>query len=138
MKVLSSACALFVVLSSSAVWACSCAPPPPPKKSLAVSAAVFAGKVKTIERNGRLLKVTLEISRTWKGTKGKTVVVTTAASGAACGFGFKKGSSYLVYCYKPRGKGAKPVALVVSLCSRTRPLERAKEDLKELGPGKKP
>lgn len=129
---------LAVVVAASPAWSCSCIPSPPPKQALAKSAAVFAAKVVDIDRGERQLKVTLEISRTWKGTKGKTVTVITALSGASCGYGFKKGKSYLVYCHQSQ-KGGKPTGpLYASLCSRTKPLEKAKKDLKVLGDGKKP
>jgi hypothetical protein len=56
---------------------------------------------------------------------GATVSVTTAGSGPACGYTFKIGGQYLVYAYRPKdGSG-----LSVSLCSRTRPLANAAEDL---------
>ena len=99
---------------------------------------MFSGKVTAVTRTGRFLKVTVAISRTWKGTKGKTVVVTTASSGAACGYGFKKGTSYLVYCYSTSKKPVKAAPLRTNICTRTRPLASSKGDLKELGPGKKP
>jgi len=129
---------LAVAVAVSPAWACSCIAPPAPKQAMAKSAAVFAAKVGKVERGERQLKVTLQISRTWKGTKGTTVTVLTSLSGASCGYGFQKGKSYLVYCHQSQ-KGGKPTGpLRASLCSRTKPLERAKNDLKALGDGKKP
>jgi hypothetical protein len=138
MRMPSAVYALLAMAVSSSAWACSCAPPPPPKQSLAKSAAVFAGKVTAVKRDGFQVRVTFEISKTWKGTKGKTVEVTTASSGAACGYAFKKGSSYLVYCYAPKVEGKKATMLSTNICSRTKTLASAKADLKDLGPGKKP
>ena len=113
--------------------ACDCAPNPPPKEALAKAAAVFSAKVIKIEDDGAAgRKVTLTIQEVWKGVDGKTVVVSTAKSGAACGYGFQQDQSYLVYAYK-EGAG-----LRVSLCSRTTPLDKAKDDLKEIGQGKAP
>jgi hypothetical protein len=138
MRILSGACFLFAAAVATPAWSCSCIAPPPPKTALEKSAAVFAGKVTAIERQGLKYRVTFEISRTWKGTRGKTIDVTTATSGAACGFGFKKGSSYLVYCYAPDKNAKKPVLLGTNICTRTKSHASAKADLKDLGPGKKP
>ncbi|MFQ5731150.1 MAG: hypothetical protein ACE5KM_04245 [Planctomycetaceae bacterium] len=138
MRTLSLFAFLAVAVNASPTWSCSCIAPPPPKTALAKSAAVFLAKVVDIERGKRQYEVTFEISRTWKGTRGKNVTVHTALSGAACGYGFKKGKSYLVYCYQAK-KDGKPIGpMRTNICTRTKPLERAKADLKELGEGKKP
>ena len=129
----------LILAVSSHAMACSYAVPQPPKKAMELAAAVFSGKVTKVERTGQFrLKVTIEIARTWKGTKGKSVEVITAASGAACGYGFKKGESYLVYSHRSKDKDRRPGPLGASLCSRTKRLKAAGEDLKALGEGKKP
>jgi hypothetical protein len=129
---------LAIAVATSPAWSCKCALPPPPKQALAQSAAVFQAKVVKIEKGARQFEVTFEITRTWKGTQGKSVTVVTASSGAACGCGFKAGTSYLVYCHQSRKDGKPTGPLRASLCSRTRLLASAQEDLKELGKGKKP
>jgi hypothetical protein len=113
--------------------ACSCAPPPPPKKALEGAKAVFVGKVTEIKEDENTFEyvVTFEVQSTYKGVSTKKVQVRTATSGAACGYGFGKGKSYLVYC------GGKD-QLRASLCSRTKPIEKAKEDIAEIGDGKPP
>lgn len=111
--------------------ACSCAPPPPPKEAMEKAKAVFAGKVTgVVDRDGRKT-VTLDVSRSWKGAGVKKVVVTTASSGAACGYGFstKGDAEYLVYAFDDGAGG-----LSTNICTRTKPLAGAEEDLKELGP----
>ena len=129
----------LILAVSSHAMACSCIPSPPPKKALEVSAAVFSGKVTKVERTAQFkLKVTIQVARTWKGTKGKTVEVLTVNSGAACGYSFKKGESYLVYGYKPKTEDGKVGPLSTGLCTRTKNLKAAGEDLKALGEGKKP
>lgn len=125
------------MLTAGIADACSCLRPPPPKKALAKSAAVFAGKVKSVKKVGVKHVVEIEIMRTWKGTKGKTVTVETATNSAACGYGFKVGTSYLVYCYAPP-KGSKVKVLKTNICTRTKTLKSAKADLDALGKGKKP
>ena len=129
---------LAVVFVGAPTWSCSCIAPPPPKQALKKSAAVFAAKVTDIERDARRYEVTFKITRTWKGTKGKDVTVVTALNSAACGYNFKKGKSYLVYCYQPKKDGKPFGPLSTNICTRTKPMERAKADLKELGEGKKP
>jgi len=128
---------MLLIAQTATVRACTCAPPPPPKKALKKSAAVFSGTVTSIKQVGSHNLVTLQIKRTWKGTKGKTVTVKTHTSSAACGYQFRKGTAYLVYCFQPP-KNKKTKQLQTNICTRTKPLARAKEDLKELGPGKKP
>lgn len=116
-------------------WSCSCAPPPPPKGALENAVAVFSGKcVEMKEANQFTKQFTFEVAKVWKGEVGKKVTVTTAANGAACGYGFdtKGEATYIVYCF---GKGD---ALQTNLCTRTRPLSAAAEDLKELGDGAPP
>ena len=66
----------------------------------------------------------------WKGPSSyETTSLTTARSDASCGFTFVEGKEYIVYSRD----GA-----TVSLCSRTRPVAYAHEDLDELGEGQKP
>ena len=125
-----------------AVEACRCRPPPPPKQSLAQSGAVFLGKVTDIQYNdaGRYKIATLEVTGFWKGEVGKTVKVRTSISSAACGYNFQKDNVYLVYCLKPTGKqaDAKQQVFQTNICTRTRPISQAKEDIKAFGEGKKP
>jgi hypothetical protein len=131
---------LFVILlPSSIVFACKCRQPPAPKVALEASSAVFSGKVTNIETDNQgIVRITFEISRTWKGTKESSVKVSTATTSAACGYKFKKGESYLVYCYRSDSRGKKPGILHTNICTRTRSLKMAVDDLKELGEGKKP
>lgn len=126
-----------IALAAGLADACSCAPNPPAKQALEKSGAVFTAKVVKMndEAGGAGIRreVTLEVIRVWKGVTAKSLTVSTAKSGAACGYGFQEGKSYIVYAHK--GDGEK---LFVSLCSRTAPLERAQGDVKELGEGKAP
>ena len=120
--------------------ACDCKPPPAPKEALEKSAAVFVAKVVKIEDDpvsARGRKVHVEVEKWWKGGDTATLIVSTAKSGATCGYGFREGGRYLVYAYGEKGKNE---PLLVSLCSRTRTLEQAETsgDFKELGDGKPP
>ena len=129
--------AVVSVFMAAEVFACSCAPPPPPKEALAASSAVFTGKVVAVEDVGDFQRsVTIEVASSWKGVKAKTVTVKTAKDSAACGYGFEKGKSYLVYAREVKEGEAK--VLSTNLCSRTRTLAEAKEDLAALGDAVKP
>lgn len=132
-------CVAAVCLNSRAM-ACKCAPPPAPKIALKQAAAVFAGKVVEIEVDqAKYMKtVTFKVSRLWKGEGGEIVKVTTALHGATCGYGFKKGGEYMVYCYANKAKNGKPVVLRTNLCTRTRPMANAADDIKAIGKGNKP
>ena len=111
--------------------ACSCMRLTP-SEGLTSSHAVFTGEVTKIEKNEATrfggLEVTLRVKRVWKGELGEEVKVHTAASSAACGYTFVKGTTYLVYAVRDE---ADPMR--VSLCSRTAPEDQAKEDLDFLG-----
>jgi len=113
-------------------FACSCVPPPEPKKALEGSVAVFSGKVTKVEIDEKKFRkeVTIEVQTVWKGAEKKTLVVGTASQGSLCGYSFKKGESYLLYCYGKK-------SLSTNICSRTKLLSKAGDDIKELGDGKK-
>lgn len=135
---------LFIVISllfinTAIVNACSCVQPAPPKESLEHSTAVFAGKVVDIDVPSGLVissadpvKVTFEVLEIWKGHDYKTLVLTTARDGASCGYSFKQNEEYIVYAYGEENK------LSAGICSRTKLLTNAQEDLRELGEGNLP
>ena len=111
--------------------ACSCMRLTP-AEGLSSSQAVFTGEVVSVEKNETTkfggLEATLRVEDVWKGDIGAQVVVHTAASSAACGYNFVVGTKYLVYAYTDETDPMR-----VSLCSRTAPVENAKEDLDSLG-----
>lgn len=112
-------------------YACSCMKLTP-SEGFTSSTTVFTGEVTDISKNestqfgGRA--VTLRVKRLWKGEPKKTIEVHTAGSSAACGYPFKMGETYLVYAVSDE---ADPMR--VSLCSRTAPVDQAKDDLSFLG-----
>lgn len=114
---------------SDAALACSCVVTPDPQVAREASDAVFSGKVTGIVQSGqsgRMLKVTLQVDRAWKGATCGEVTLETAADGATCGFGFEQGKSYLVYAVEEDG-------LTTNLCTRSRSIDQADEDLGALG-----
>ncbi|CAH1054551.1 hypothetical protein [Paenibacillus pseudetheri] len=129
----------LLTVHPSVTYACSCVVPAEPLEAMESSSAVFTGKVvDKKEPKGTLIssadpvKVTFEVDSSWKGVEGNQVTLTTALSSASCGFEFVEGESYIVYA-SANGEGESD-KLVASLCSRTKLLASASEDLKELGP----
>jgi hypothetical protein len=118
-----------LVLYSSPAHACSCVEPPPPLAALAQATAVFEARVSRMETDTARLRTTahLIVIRQWKGNLPEDVTVTTASQGSLCGFTFTPDTRYLLYA-----EGTGPNALSVSLCSRSRPMEQAGEDLAAL------
>ena len=118
------------------VYACSCAITKSATEAFDSASAVFAGKVlsRDIQSSGQPgwntaspFKVTLEVSQVWKGPKDSTIDIFTANLGASCGYTFNENQQYLVYAY-PREGGT----LETGLCSRTKSLANAKEDVTQL------
>lgn len=127
----------LLTVRPSVTYACSCVMPAEPLEALENSAAVFTGKVVDIkESKGTIIssadpaEVTFEVVSSWKGVETNKVKLTTELSSASCGFTFTEGESYIVYT----GDGGEPEGLKTGLCTRTKLLSSAGEDLKELGP----
>lgn len=125
---------LCLLIAANVADACKCAPPPPPKEAMAGAEAVFSGKCIDIVIKDRQKICTFEVDRVWKGEVGAKVVITTAEHGATCGYGFSTegDATYMVYARGKKGEFS------TSICTRTRGLANAKDDLKELGDGAKP
>jgi MYXO-CTERM domain-containing protein len=107
--------------------ACSCLRPEGPREELLKFAAVFEGRVVTVTPGDGGFDVALEVARAWKGVATPTVTVATAESSAACGFAFAEGESYLLYADEIEGR------LAVTICSRSREIAGAGEDLEAFG-----
>ena len=115
--------------------ACSCADSGPPCQSFWKAEAVFSATVVsksviTVESgNQRLPKeqqiaVKFLVEDTFRGSLGgNDVEIVTGMGGGDCGYNFEKGRKYLVYASEWHGR------LYTGICSRTRPLNQADEDL---------
>jgi hypothetical protein len=121
-------------LATSYALACSCMAPPPPAQAMEKAAAVFSGKVTAIKAEGHGKSVMIKVDQSWKGVETETVTVHTSSDSASCGFAFKEGTDYLVYAF---AKDENDKGLSTNLCTRTKSLASAKEDLDALGEGKK-
>jgi hypothetical protein len=122
------------LLCATPAFACSCLQPGSPKAELENADAVFLGTVSAVEplAGGPFprLEVTLRLLAVWKGVpEGEEVTLGTAADGAACGYGFEMGKTYVVYAYG----GDEGEELTTSLCTRNASKDEATEDLAALG-----
>jgi hypothetical protein len=128
---------VFLLVCVKSIHACTCAPPQSASKELERAAAVFSGKVVSIKRHKGAsdlftrVEVVFEVKTAWKRVESAEISIFTSAQSSACGYSFKAGRTYLVYAH-----GNDDGRLVTSICSRTRRLKDAREDLKELGSGK--
>jgi len=116
--------------------ACSCMMPGPPCQSAWNADAVFSGTVLSIEQidndpRGRSWEsrlVRFSVQRGFINGPSGTVDIVTGMGGGDCGYQFKVGGQYLVYASKNPASGR----LSASICSRTKPLAEAAEDLRYL------
>jgi hypothetical protein len=74
-------------------------------------------------------KVTLKVNEAFTGLTAETkqITIETGLGGGDCGYAFEQGVEYLVYAYRTPTGG-----LGTGICSRTRPVAEAEEDLKYL------
>lgn len=141
-RLLIVAATVLASLGAEDALACSCASSGPPCQGTFTADAVFVGTVQSItpipadgpplrpdeHRFPKELHIAFEAVTPFRGVKGHAVTVSTASSGPACGYQFKEGERYLVYAHHRSGAPE----FVVSLCSRTRLLAEAAEDLQFL------
>ncbi|WP_456276936.1 hypothetical protein [Bacillus sp. AK128] len=139
MKLIKYICLLVFVLTLTLIvkpipsYACSCVPSPPVEEELERANSVFSGKVLSIEEDTsnefEPIKVTFQVNEIWKGENTSQISVYTARDSASCGFNFSKDESYLVYAIQNEG------ILKTGICSLTKELSRANDDLTILGEG---
>lgn len=127
---LSTLASLWLLAAVPRAAACSCAEQPF-EAARAEAAAIFEARVTAIEDGDEGTRhVHLDVVQTWLAAEHEHVEVVTAVSGAACGYPFAVGQSYLVYA-----SGVEGEAYRVGLCSRTRPMADADDDRALLGSG---
>lgn len=118
-------------VSAGRALACSCAGTKVPCQAYGEASAVFVGtvidsRIVTVKRgnyDNQQRVVRLAIDSPFRGVEGAEVEVQTGLGGGDCGFGFVHTRQYLVYAYEHEGK------LSTGICTRTRPIARAAEDL---------
>lgn len=97
------------------------------------AAAVFAGKVSTVQANAlggyNPVRVSFTVSEVWKGDLSSNAIIFTGLGDSDCGYDFQIGQEYLVYARDVRG------VLNSGICYRTTLLSSAAADLSILGEG---
>jgi hypothetical protein len=129
-----------LLLSPSGARACTCMAGIPLCESAWTSDVVFSGEVLSVESftnpNGERFtpnrRVRIRVIESWRGNVSGVVEVTTGGGGGDCGYTFLPKMTYLVYAYARGG------ALSTGICSRTRPLSQADEDVAYLKTATKP
>ena len=92
------------------------------------STAIFSGEVVEIRSGVNFLQARFRVERSWKGVEAEQVSVFTENTAESPHY--RVGEKYLVFAGIRDGK------LFTGNCSRTKLLEYADEDLKQLGEGK--
>lgn len=131
---------LALVALPSRADACSCVAGAPLCQTFWSTPLVFSGTVTEIEpvpsENPRLMStrriVRFRVGRTWRGDASGTIEIGTGMGGGDCGYNFVKGEQYLVFASGSPGRYS------TGICSRTRPLDTAAEDLNYLETALKP
>jgi hypothetical protein len=120
-------------------WACSCFLRPA-CFAYSTTDSLFVGQVMEIvdqdkpNPQGQIaytvapLLVRFRVQERFRGATDNIVEVSTGRGGGDCGYPFKVGETYLVYAYKAGNSGT----LRTGICSRTRSLEKASDDLEFL------
>jgi hypothetical protein len=123
--IISGLFAIFASLTNQRAMACDCARPGSPREELQRVDAVFSGEVSSVSRE----KIEFKVEKLWKGPRAKRISIRYEQS--TCTYPFVLGKKYLVYAY---GKEI----FSTHICTRTKELDKASDDLKELGEGKEP
>jgi len=114
--------------------ACSCAYIGPLEMYKSAD-GVFTGVVTTktaVDQYGiPFFRVGFRVTGVWKGINTSTVHVSTSSSGASCGVNLLPTEEYLVYAFDYGESPSGPWR--THLCTRTRRLEYAQEDLEAIG-----
>jgi hypothetical protein len=98
------------------------------KVALKQSAAVFSGEVLDLKNGGTYIEARFRVERSWKGVE--TEEVTVLADRTVESPHYRVGEKYLVFAY------TRDAQLFTGNCSRTKKVEYAEEDLRQLGEGK--
>jgi hypothetical protein len=127
-----------LLLAPTEARGCTCAIPGPPCQAYWSTSTVFSGQVteiKTFTSDDEPFKgykqklVRFSVIQAFRGASGTSAETVTGNGGGDCGYPFKVGESYLVYAYH----NPKDNRLYASICSRTRRLSEAGEDMEYIG-----
>jgi hypothetical protein len=126
---------LVILVSWSSAFSCTCISNGPPCQAYGNTAVVFVGtpiEVKTTTRENAGVEsrypqrlFTFRIEEHFRGLDAAQVEIRTGMGGGDCGYDFKVGERYLVYASFNAANGL----FATSICTRTRPVSAAGEDL---------
>jgi len=130
------ACFIMILLMEvEAQHACTCMAPATAVEAFHKSSAVFRGKVTRIyqsvwdtagfARTGNY-RVKFDVTKHWKGSQSKSIVVITRLSGEACGFPFEERREYLVYV------APGPASIETGICTGTKSVVGADLEMGQL------
>ena len=140
--------AIVFAFASRDALACSCMNPGTPCESYGKAAAVFVGTVtgvrdstqqiaKEVAERRKLgdlggldwgpMAFKFSVEQAYLGVAGSEVEIFTGNGAGDCGFRFQPGQRYLVYAYRYKDR------LSTSICQRTKPFNKATEDIAFLG-----
>jgi hypothetical protein len=114
-----------VILNSGNASACFCSPPDF-SQSIMDAKAIFSGKVVEVSHE----KVVFAVEGVWKGKVEEKI--TLGMNQSSCTYPFEQGETYLVYALKYKDSDFSEYRLFTNLCTRTRRLGEAKQDIKNL------
>ena len=115
-------------------YGCSCIEQPKPQRARRQAQLVFAGRVLPSSSSAGVVR--LEVLAVWKGIPvGQQEVEIFSELIEACTYFFEAGTSHLVYAYDPSYDPSYDVRTppITNLCSRTKALSAASEDIDRLG-----
>ena len=107
-----------------------------PKQAFLASEAVFTGIVISVEQSPDRIDtlVNLRVTRAWKGRPSRITTLRLSPGFDDGSIEWKQGQEFLIYTTLDRDKKS----LTTSSCLRTALVKYAAEDLKFLGPSRKP
>ena len=129
--------ALAVLICAESARPCSCIGSGPPCQAYGNTSAVFVGTPTGVSQttvkadrvgdqfNYPQRLFTFRVEEAFRGVEAVEVQVMTGMGGGDCGYNFQIGERYLVYA----GRDANSDVYGTSICTRTRPLSEAGEDL---------
>ena len=117
----------FASLTDQRAMACGCQRSGSPREELQRADAVFSGEVSKVNSE----KIEFNVEKVWKGPRTKRISVKHGYEQSECTYVFVVGKKYLVYAYGKK-------IFSTHVCTRTKELGNASDDLKELGEGEEP
>lgn len=131
---LMAGCLIVIGAAATRAYACQCAGENAPCAEYWKVSAVFVGTViesrlvtvKETSYDRQMRSVRIFVDEPLRGVEGAEVEVLTGMGGGDCGFGFQRAQQYIVYAYRSEQDNK----LHTSICTRTRLMTAAGEDLK--------